>query len=106
MGLVVMRNVFERRGELALLRAIGFSRRSIHMLLFFEHSLMLGVGLICGTFSSIIAVAPVLFSRGDEVPFMFLVSLCAVIAVNGALWIYLATILATRGSPIPALRNE
>jgi ABC-type antimicrobial peptide transport system permease subunit len=106
MGLVVLRNVLERRGELALLRSIGFSRRSVRMLLFIEHSLMFGVGLLCGIFSSIIAVAPILFSRGHEVPYLFLLILCCIIAVNGVLWIYLATIFATRGSLLNALRNE
>jgi len=41
LGIVVLRNVMERRGELALLRAVGFQSRSLQWLVFSEH------GLIC-----------------------------------------------------------
>jgi len=41
LGIVVMRNIIERRGELALLRAVGFNKPSIYKLIFSEHILLL-----------------------------------------------------------------
>ncbi|MCP5048275.1 MAG: hypothetical protein GY940_13980, partial [bacterium] len=48
LGIVVWRNVKERRGELALLRAVGFSRRLIQKMLLYEHIALLAAGIICG----------------------------------------------------------
>ena len=106
MGLIVARNVLERRGELALFRAVGICKHTLHMMLLIEHLLMLGMGLICGIISSFIAVLPVLLHRGTDVPFLFLIILTCAVAVNGCAWTYLAVVLTTRGNLIPALRNE
>ena len=106
MGLIVARNVLERRGELALFRAVGIRKHTLHMMLLIEHLLMFGIGLICGVISSFIAVLPVLLHRGTDVPFLFLIILTCAVAVNGCAWTYLAVVLTTRGNLIPALRNE
>src|SRR5712691_9678820 len=45
LGVVVLRNVLERRGELGLLQAVGFTRRSIFQLILGEHAALLGLGL-------------------------------------------------------------
>jgi ABC-type lipoprotein release transport system permease subunit len=60
---VLLRNVVERRGEIALLGAVGFPRRAIAFLVAGENVFLLLVGLLAGTLSALVAVAPEL-ARG------------------------------------------
>jgi ABC-type antimicrobial peptide transport system permease subunit len=106
LGVVVLRNVLERRGELALLRAVGFRGRMLQWLVFSEHSLLLALGLAAGVLSALLAVLPALRSPGAEVPYASLaVTLLAVLA-SGFLWTWGATALALRDPLLNALRNE
>jgi putative ABC transport system permease protein len=106
MGLVVARNVLERRAELALLRAVGFSRGMLKRILLGEHLYLLGFGLVSGLIAALAAVLPVILHRGTELPVAFLAGLIAAVAANGFLWTYLSVTMTTRGNLLPALRNE
>ncbi len=106
MGVVVLRNVLERRGELALLRAVGFDRKALFRLLLWEHWLLLVAGLVCGTLAALIAVLPALTSPGTRIPWGSLAGIVAAVTASGAAWTYIATALALRGNLIGALRNE
>ncbi len=55
LGVVVARNVLERRGELALLKAVGFGSGKIQKLILSEHIYLLFIGSFCGLFASLIA---------------------------------------------------
>ncbi|MFO1062413.1 MAG: FtsX-like permease family protein [Pirellulales bacterium] len=59
--------MIERRRELALMQAVGFSRRRISLLLFLETSLLLIGGTGLGAVSALIAVSPTLFTGGSSV---------------------------------------
>ena len=48
LGVVVLRNVLERRGELGLLVAVGFRRRALQRLVLSEHGALLVLGLGIG----------------------------------------------------------
>jgi putative ABC transport system permease protein len=106
MGVVVLRNVLERRSELALLRAVGFSLESLRRMVVCEHVLLLLAGLVCGTIAAAIAVIPALKSGTANVSVIMLAAILLGVTLSGLLWTWLATILATRGNLIPALRNE
>src|SRR6185369_13744267 len=58
LGVVVLRNVLERRGELGLLAAVGFRRRTLGRLVLLEHGALLGLGLGLGTVCAIVAILP------------------------------------------------
>src|SRR5207253_6518351 len=58
LGVVVLRNVMERRGELSLLLAVGFQRRSLQRLVMGEHGALLGLGLGIGVLAAAVAVLP------------------------------------------------
>ncbi len=106
LGVVVLRNVLERRSELALLRAVGFRSRTVQWLVFSEHSLLLAIGIAVGVGSALIAVLPSLTSMGAEVPVQTLsLTLLAVVAV-GALSAAGATRAALSGSLMGSLRSE
>jgi ABC-type antimicrobial peptide transport system permease subunit len=106
LGIVVLRNVLERRGELALLRAIGFRAAALQRLLLGEHLLLLALGLGVGLVAALVAVFPAASTPGARVPFGLLGTLAAALWAGGFAWVWGATALALRGSLLPALRNE
>jgi hypothetical protein len=106
LGLVVLRNVLDRRGELAMLRAVGFDRVALKRMIFSEHSILCLCGLACGVIAALVAVGPVLKSPGAEVPYLSLTLTIIAIGISGVVWIWIATVFALSGTPLDALRNE
>jgi ABC-type antimicrobial peptide transport system permease subunit len=106
LGLIVVRNLLERQGELAMLRAVGFSRRSLLMMVCLEHISLLGVGLLAGLICALVAVAPTLRVASSQLPFGLLAILMLMIGFSGILWVVIATVFALRGTILTPLRNE
>lgn len=106
LGVVVLRNVLERRGELGLMLAVGFRRRELQRMVLVEHALLLLLGLGLGVFTAAIAILPAVLSPGGEIPWRSLPLTLLGVLLNGALWTWLATRVALRGELLAALRNE
>ncbi len=106
LGVVVLRNVQERRGELGLLLAVGFRRRALQWLVLSEHGALLGLGLCVGLVAAAIGVWPALLSPGAQIPYASLALTLAAVLLNGLLWTWVATRFALRGKLLDALRNE
>jgi ABC-type antimicrobial peptide transport system permease subunit len=106
LGVVVLRNVLERRGELGLLAAVGFRRRALQRLVLSEHGALLGLGLGIGIVAASVAVLPAILSPGTKLPYASLGVTLAAVLVNGVLWTQLASWYALRGNLLEALRNE
>lgn len=106
LGIVVLRNVLERRGELAVLMAVGFRKAQVQRLLLIENGALLIAGLAVGVIAAVVAVLPALISPAAQLPASSLaMTLCAIL-LNGLLWTWLATRVAVRGDLLKALRNE
>ncbi len=106
LGVVVLRNVLERRSELAVLLAVGFRKAQVQRLVMLENSALLLAGLAGGILAAAIAVLPAVLAPGGQLPYASLgVTLAAVLA-NGALWTWVATRFAVRGDLLNALRND
>jgi hypothetical protein len=60
LGLVVVlaRNVIQRRAELALLGALGFTRGRVTLMLVIEHGMLMGLGLALGIGTALLATLP------------------------------------------------
>ncbi len=106
LGLVVLRNVLDRRGELGMLRAVGFDRRTLKRMVLYEHAGLLGAGLLFGVAAAAVAVGPVLKTPGAPVPYGWLMITIVCIAGSGVLWIWAATAIALGGNLLEAIRNE
>jgi hypothetical protein len=106
LGLVVLRNMLERRNELAMLRAVGFNKAALKRMVLYEHSGLMLTGLVCGVAAALVAAGPELRSPGSAVPYLSLVLTIAAIAVSGVVWIWIATVFALGGNMLDALRNE
>jgi ABC-type antimicrobial peptide transport system permease subunit len=103
---VVLRNVLERRGELGLLTAVGFSKGALRRLVLVEHMSLLVLGIGIGLGSALVAVLPALLSPGSALPYGTLMITLVAVVVNGLLWAIAATGLALRGNLLDALRND
>src|SRR5690606_12229251 len=68
LGIVVLRNVLERRGELALMSAVGFTRRMLARMVLAEHAALLLAGLLIGIVSAAVAILPSLLARPGDFP--------------------------------------
>ena len=106
LGVVVLRNVMERRGELALLQAIGFKKFSLYWMMLAEHGGLLILGILGGTLSALLAVWPSLTTPDQGLPKGILWAIIGAIIINGLFWTWLATVIALRGKLLPALRDE
>jgi ABC-type antimicrobial peptide transport system permease subunit len=106
LGIVVLRNVLERRGELALLLAVGFRKAQVQGLLLLENGALLVTGLALGMTAAAVAVLPALLAPGAQLPVASLALTLGVVLLNGAVWTWAATRLALRGDLLAALRNE
>ena len=106
MAAVLLRNVFERRRELALLRAVGYNSSHFAVMVISENVLMLCCGVAIGSLCALLAIAPVFFERGGRLPNVSLGLLLLAVLVSGALASLVATLAALRSPLLPALRAE
>jgi ABC-type antimicrobial peptide transport system permease subunit len=103
---VLLRNVFERRKELALLRAVGYNSSHFAIMVIAENTLLLGLGLAIGTVCALLAIAPALLERGGRLPNVSLGVLLLAVLISGLAASLVATWAALKSPLLPALRAE
>ncbi len=106
LGTVMLRNVLERRAELALLRAVGFRNAKLAALVLIENALLLAWGLVAGTAAALLAVSPHLAGRGADVPIASGLLTLAAVAAAGMASAAFAVRAAVRPPIVPSLRGE
>jgi hypothetical protein len=105
LAVVLVRGVAERAGELALLRAVGFSAGSLRTLVLAETLFLLALGLGVGLAAAAVSVAPQ-SAAGAGLPVYRLALVLGAVALTGALAAALATRWSLRVPLVPALRAE
>ncbi|MFM8270708.1 MAG: FtsX-like permease family protein [Gemmata sp.] len=105
LAVVVLRGVWERLGELALLRAVGYRPLALQFLVLVENALLLFVGLGSGVLAALASVAPHVAS-GAAVPWPRLAALLGLVLIVGFSVASAATAGILRVPVIPALRRE
>jgi ABC-type antimicrobial peptide transport system permease subunit len=103
---VLMRNVLERRRELALLRAVGYRPRHLALMVLAENVFLLMMGLATGALCAALATAPAVSGRGGHVPVASLAILLALVAATGIASSAVATRVALRSPLLDALKSE
>ncbi len=106
LAVVLLRNVWERRGELALLRALGYRHRALGWLVFSENAALLLLGLGAGVGSAAAAVAPHVLTGEGAVPWGRLSGLLGLVLAVGFAAGGLAVRSTVRAPLVPALRKE
>ncbi|HVH29710.1 MAG TPA: FtsX-like permease family protein [Vicinamibacterales bacterium] len=107
---VLLRNVLERRRELALLGAVGYRRRHFLLMVLAENALLLVAGLSAGAVCAALAIAPAIAERGGRMPLTHLSSSGALLVLavfaTGLLSSVIATRAAIGGPLLQSLRSE
>ena len=106
LAVVLLRNLVERRAELALLTAIGFRPGSRLRLVLSENGFLLLVGVFLGFGCAMVAVSPNLLTSGRAINFMALGGTLGAVLVIGLGALTLAVWLGQRRVTAADLRAE
>ncbi len=106
LGTVLLRNAFEQRRELALLRAVGYRERDVSTLVVAENLFLLLLGLGAGTVSALVAIGPALRERGGQLPLLALAALLLAVVLTGLAVSRLAVAAIQRLPVLASLRSE
>jgi putative ABC transport system permease protein len=86
--------------------ALGFRHVRVQRLVLTEHVVLLGLGLMIGTLSALIAILPGLMSPRGELPVQSLALTLGGVLVLGLVATWLATRVAVKGNLLKGLRDE
>lgn len=103
---VLLRNVLERRQELALLRAVGYRKRILSGIILAENMVLISWGLLSGTICAFLAILPVLHSRGAAFSFAMTGLILVAVFAAGLASSILAVAAAFRAPLLASLRSE
>lgn len=103
---VMLRNVVERRSELALLRAIGMTGANVALIVLSENAFLLIWGLLSGTVSALLAMLPHLLSTGADLPWESGILILLAVLITGMLAALLAVVDAIRAPILTTLRAQ
>lgn len=106
LGIVLVRNVIERRGELATLRAFGFRREFLGRTVLMENALLLTLGMLIGAVPALLAVMPRFLDGAVQVPWRTLLPTLGAVLVVGMLASVAAVAGALRIPLLPALKGD
>ncbi|MEP6782239.1 MAG: ABC transporter permease, partial [Acidobacteriota bacterium] len=106
LGAVLARNVLERRREIGLLRAVGFSPSNIRNMILSEGmSLVIG-GVILGAGCAAIAIVPALADRAQSLPLASLGLLMLGVIATGLTAALIAIRITTATPIVAAIKSE
>ena len=104
---VLLRNVLERRRELALLGAVGYRRTHFLLMVAAENTLLLAGGLFAGAVCAGLAILPAVVERGGRLPLRSSAALLLfAVFATGLLSSMIAARVATRSPLLQSLRSE
>ncbi len=105
LGFVLLRNLYIRKTEYALMIAEGFGLSGLRKMILGEHALILLAGIFTGTVPALISTLPSLLSD-TKVPFALLGSIILAIALTGLASIYITVKRIVGRSLTESLRKE
>ena len=105
-GIILYRNMLDRKQEMAMLMALGFTKQKIFSLIFKENLLLISIGIVIGIISSLIGIVPSLISISFKMPNLFVIIIVILIFTNALIWIYIPIKNALKSNIITSLRNE
>jgi putative ABC transport system permease protein len=106
LAVVQLRNMLERRGELALMQAAGFAPVRLGRMVLLENLLLLGGGVAIGATCAAIALLPQSLLQDTSLPIVTTIFLLAVIVAVGIIAGRLATAQILRRPVLATLRGD
>ncbi len=105
-ALVILRGVEERRGELALLSAVGLPRAAVVRLLAAEYGALTLAGLVVGVVPALVAVQPAARSLGGQMPWGAMAGIIAGLFFCACACVLLAAVASSRRYGPEVLKEE
>jgi ABC-type lipoprotein release transport system permease subunit len=106
LAVVLLRGIWERQGELALLQALGYRHSHLMALILIENATLLLLGLVAGTVSAVLSIAPQILGHAATLPWRSLALLLGGVVLVGFVATLAATWAGLRRPLPPALRRE
>jgi len=106
LGIVLLRNLTERKQEVALYQAIGFKHKYILKLILTENLFILTAGMGIGIIGALAGILPSFISPAFKFPVSYLTGIILLIFLNGFIWIYLPIKSSLRQNLVQSLRKE
>lgn len=106
LGAVLARNVLERRRDIGLLSAVGFTPGNIRGIVLSEGLALVAGGTLLGAACALVAVWPAMQERAQAVPLGGLVGLLAAVVATGIVSSLFAVRLASATPVVEAIKSE
>jgi len=106
LAILVGRNVMERRGQLGVMQAMGFTRGKLAGMVLSEHWFLHLSGVIIGLGAALLAVLPKLGGGSAPLPWPLLAAINGAVLVGGLLFCAAAARAVLRGNLMEAIRRE
>ncbi len=106
LGAILLRNVLERRRELALLQAVGYEGATLGLMVVAESVVLMAAGIATGTVSALVAVAPALSARATSLPIASTALVLAGVFAAGLVSSLVATRAAAASPLLASLKAE
>lgn len=106
LAIIVGRNVLERRGQLGVMQAMGFTRRRLSDMVLSEHWFLHVSGVLLGLIAALVAVFPELTKGVSSLPWGLLIGVNAAVLIGGLAFCWIAARLVVRENLISAIRTE
>ena len=106
LAILVGRNVMERRGQLGVMQAMGFTRRALAGMVLSEHWFLHLSGVLVGLGAALLAVLPKLTGGSSPLPWGLLAAINGAVLVGGLLFCAGAARAVLRGDLMDAIRRE
>jgi len=106
LGAVLARNVLERRREIGLLRAVGFSPANVRNMVLSEGMALVAGGLLLGAGCALVAITPALRDRAQALPWTGLSMLLFGVLLTGLMASLVAIRITASSSVITAIKGE
>jgi hypothetical protein len=103
---VLLRNALEQRGQLGLLRAVGYRRDHLARMVLSENAALVGLGFFAGAIPALVGIAPVLLGGRGTLPLEVVGVLLLALAVTGVLVSWVAVSFIRRLPLVESLRSE
>jgi len=105
-GIVLLKNLAERKQEIALYQAIGLNHNYILKLVLTENLFILLAGMGIGIIAAIAGILPSFLSPAFRFPVVYLTGIILIIFLNAFVWIYFPIKAGLHKNLVQALRKE
>ncbi|MCE4562986.1 ABC transporter permease [Maribellus sp. CM-23] len=88
LAVILARTLLERRREISVMQAIGFSNRPIFRIITSEYLILLFTGVLIGFITAVVATLPSFLSTHSDASFSTVALVTGMILLNGIVWIF------------------